>query len=126
MLAFEDKNHEKNSAKYHTGKPCTKQGCTSPAGTWWSPTLCFEHNVARLNRITSNLEDAVKAAELRALIDKETETLRHWAYESARTIKAMVLAAGGTITIKNSDKDRKTSGEATDYGKDTTTFRIYP
>lgn len=43
--------HPGNSPVYYTGKPCRKRGCNNPAGTWWSPDWCFDHNVERLKRI---------------------------------------------------------------------------
>lgn len=125
MLPFEDPDHDGNSLKYHTGKACRTEGCKEPAGTFWSPHWCQAHNTARMHRITASLEDMTKKAEVSALIDKATEELRAWAYEQSKTIRAMVLASGGQITIKNSDLDRKTSGESTNYGTDTTTYRVY-
>jgi hypothetical protein len=61
MLAFEDPNHEGNSPKYHTGKPCMTQGCDKPAGTWWSPYWCFEHNVERIKRIDTQFAEILKS-----------------------------------------------------------------
>lgn len=55
MQAFEDKNHEGNSKKYHTGKQCIEKGCNKPAGTAWSPYWCFDCNVERMRRIESQL-----------------------------------------------------------------------
>jgi len=126
MLPFEDPKHEGNSGKYHTGEPCIEKGCKKPAGTWWSPLWCHQHNVARLKRISASLEDAAARAALHAKIDEATKSLRQWAYDSSKTIKAMVLASGGSITIKNADRDRVTSGESTNYGDETTTYRVYP
>jgi hypothetical protein len=56
-MAFEDPNHEGNSPSYHTGKPCIEKGCERPAGTWWSPHWCFEHNVERIKRISKQFDD---------------------------------------------------------------------
>lgn len=125
MRAFEDPKHEGNSKKYHTGKTCIEKGCDRPAGTWWSPSWCFAHNVARMTRIGDGLKDAAARAELHALIDKETETLRAWAYETSRTMKAMVFAAGGEVTITNADKDRVAKSESVNYGEHTTTYRYF-
>jgi len=50
--AFKDPNHEGNSSRYHTGKPCIEIGCNDPAGTAWSPYWCFKHNLERIDRIT--------------------------------------------------------------------------
>lgn len=49
--AFEDPNHKGNSKKYHIGAPCIKPNCEQPAGTAWSPLLCFECNVKRIRKI---------------------------------------------------------------------------
>lgn len=57
MFPYEDPNHEGNSDKHHTGKECIEPGCSKPAGTWWSPLWCFEHNVERMNRIDRSLKD---------------------------------------------------------------------
>jgi hypothetical protein len=61
MENFEDPNHEGNGKKYHTGEPCIVEGCENPAGTWWAPAWCFEHNVERIKRITKQLEDFCKS-----------------------------------------------------------------
>lgn len=60
LIAFEDPNHQGNSLQYHTGKSCVVVGCDSPAGTAWSPLWCFEHNVQRMRRITTSLEQICK------------------------------------------------------------------
>lgn len=57
--AFEDKHHELNSTKFHTGKPCID--CTNPAGTWWSPLWCFDCNVKRMKRIDRRLAEIEQA-----------------------------------------------------------------
>ncbi len=56
MLPYQDPKHPGNSLQHRSGKPCIDRGCTEPAGTLWSPLLCFRHNVERLDRITVNLE----------------------------------------------------------------------
>lgn len=124
MSPFEDRNHEHNSAKYHTGKKCTEKGCDHPAGTWWSPYWCFEHNVERMQRITASLTDITEKAEFQAKIDKATAELRSWAGEMSRTMKAMVIASGGKLVIQNADKDAVIESESTHYGATTTTFHI--
>lgn len=123
MLNYENRKHEGNSAKYHTGKTCAEKGCEKPAGTFWGPLWCFDHNVERMRRITSALDDAVKRAEIAELVDKQTASLRDWAYEMSKTIRAMVLASGGELTIKNADKNRSVASESVSYGKETTTYR---
>ena len=76
LLAFEDPGHEGNSAAYHTGEPCHTKDCDNPAGTWWSPHWCFEHNVERIKRITSSLDDIVLERRLLKMVDEETKSLR--------------------------------------------------
>lgn len=125
MMNYENPEHDGNSAKWHTGKQCVEKGCKRPAGTWWSPLWCFDHNVKRMRKVSDGLDDAVKRAEIAALIDKETASLRNWAAEMSRTMKAMILASGGKITIKKADRDRQTSGESTQYGEETITYQIY-
>lgn len=125
MLNYQNPRHEGNSAQYHTGKACIEKGCSNPAGTFWSPLWCFDHNVKRMTRITVNLDDAVRRAEVADLVDKQVASIRSWAYESQKTIRAMVLAAGGELTIKNSDRDIEGSSESVSYGKETTTYRYY-
>lgn len=125
MMNYENPDHDGNSPKWHTGKPCVEKGCKKPAGTWWSPAWCFDHNVERMKRISAGLDDAVKRAEIAALIDKETASLRNWAFEMSRTIKAMVMASGGKLVIKNADKDREIVSESIQYGKDTTTYNYH-
>lgn len=122
MLAYKDPNHEGNSQKYHTGKTCVTKGCGQPAGTFWSPAWCFEHNADRMDRIGASLTDIALRAELLAMVQKETESLRSWAYETHRTMKAMVLASGGKIIIQNADKDRPIVSEGTTFGDTTTTY----
>ena len=125
LLAFEDPNHEGNSPSYHTGEPCHTKGCDKPAGTWWSPHWCFEHNVDRLRNITTALEDAVKRAEMHAMIDSATGTLRDWAYKNSRIIKAMVAASGGKITIQEADIERECVHESVHTpGDGTQTWRV--
>jgi hypothetical protein len=60
-IAFEDPGHPGNGPQYHTGKPCIEPGCNRPAGTWWSPIWCFEHNVQRIKGIDGQFEK-VRAA----------------------------------------------------------------
>lgn len=54
MHAYQDPNHPGNSAAYHTGKPCHAK-CGRPAGTKWSPLLCFPCNVKRMDRISDSM-----------------------------------------------------------------------
>lgn len=125
MRPSEDPNHDHNSAKYHTGKPCIEKGCETPAGTWWSPLWCQSHNDARLKRITAGLEDAVRRAEVARMIDEATASLRDWAYKNKQVIKAMVHACGGTLKIQQADLDREASYEACHTpGDGTATYHV--
>lgn len=54
--AYADPTHRGNGPAYHTGKPCREPECDRPAGTAWSKFWCFECNVARIDRITAQLE----------------------------------------------------------------------
>lgn len=56
MENYENPNHDGNSTKHHTGKPCIEPGCDKPAGTAWSPYWCMEHNAERMTRIDASLE----------------------------------------------------------------------
>lgn len=38
-----------------SGATCFENGCTEPAGTWWGPHWCPEHDAIRLNRISRQL-----------------------------------------------------------------------
>jgi hypothetical protein len=99
MKPTEDPAHSGNSAEYHTGKPCVVKGCKEPAGTWWGPSWCRQHNHERLERIGSNLNDMVKRAELRAAVEAETKSLRDLLHRAYRENRALVVAAGGKITV---------------------------
>lgn len=60
IIAYKDPDHEGNSSKYWTGKPCIEKGCTNPAGTWWSPYWCFPCNVERMDRLDGQFEQIKK------------------------------------------------------------------
>lgn len=126
LEAFEDANHEGNSAKYHTGKQCVTKGCKAPAGTWWSPLWCFEHNVERVKKITASLEDAVRHAEVSAMINAATADLRSMLGNRLGVINAMIAASGGEITIQSADIKRETSYSSTsyDHANGTETWRV--
>lgn len=126
MMNYENPDHDGNSSKWRTGKQCVEKGCKKPAGTWWSPHWCFEHNVERMKRVSAGLNDAVERAKLAEMVDKQTAELRAWAYESCKTIKAMVLASGGTLTIQRDDLSREISSESVSYGDATITYRYHP
>lgn len=36
-----------------SGSTCVEQECDSPAGTWWTPLWCPDHDLVRLNRISN-------------------------------------------------------------------------
>lgn len=48
---YSDPKAPGNSSRYHTGKRCIEFGCGNPAGTYWSPHWCVQHNIKRTNRI---------------------------------------------------------------------------
>ena len=125
LIAFEDPNHDGNSTRYHTGETCIEKGCKQPAGTWWSPHWCFEHNVARMRRITAGLEDAVRRAEVAAMVDKATADLRSVFAKYCGIVNAMVAASGGTLTIKTGDIDRDYSHQSVQYHENgTQTWKV--
>lgn len=57
--AYKDPTNEGNSDKYHTGEYCIECG-VKPAGTAWGLYWCFECNVKRMERISSQLEQLSK------------------------------------------------------------------
>lgn len=38
-----------------SGRMCIEDDCDEPAGTWWGPYWCPEHDRQRLNRIVAEL-----------------------------------------------------------------------
>jgi hypothetical protein len=56
LKAYENPDHPGNGPEHHTGKPCIEKGCTNPAGTAWSPHWCFPCNVARIKRVSGQME----------------------------------------------------------------------
>lgn len=126
LEAFEDPSHEGNSAKYHTGKQCVTKGCTAPAGTWWSPLWCFDHNVERVKNITASLEDAVRRAEVSAMINAATADLWSLLGNRLGVINAMIAASGGEIKIQSADIKREASYSSTsyDHANGTETWRV--
>ena len=99
MKPTADPNHDGNSSKYHTGKPCSVKGCAEPAGTWWGPSWCQKHNHERLERIGATLEDMAARAALRAEIERETALLRKIANRALADLRAVVVAVGGRVTV---------------------------
>lgn len=113
-----DPNHKGNSPEYHTGKPCIVKGCKEPAGTWWGPSWCQRHNAERLARIGDNLDDIVRKVELRAAVEKETETLRALLYKAYGEIRGLIAAAGGKITVTPAHMKAETMCESQHNNRD--------
>ena len=63
MPDYRDPYHPGNGSEHRTGKPCIEPGCDRPAGTAWSPHWCCECNIARMDRITEQLESLAAPAE---------------------------------------------------------------
>lgn len=38
--------------QHPSGRGCVETGCDKPAGTWWGPNWCPEHDKERLDRVT--------------------------------------------------------------------------
>lgn len=105
LLPSEDPNHEGNSAKYHTGEPCITGGCCNPAGTWWSPLWCMEHNAERLKRITAGINDAIARAMLPAAVDAATADLRRTMERLVRQRDEAAAISWKPITEHIKDRD---------------------
>jgi hypothetical protein len=39
-----------------SGRRCHEQPCDEPAGTWWGPHWCPNHDKERLDRISASLD----------------------------------------------------------------------
>lgn len=98
LAAFEDPKHEGNSAKYHTGKSCIVKGCKAPAGTWWGPSWCQQHNVERLKRIETSLADAETTMRLRTMVNDLTLDVRKYCAELERQRDVAAAVAWRRIT----------------------------
>lgn len=118
MKPTEDPHHDGNSAKYHTGKPCIVKGCAEPAGTWWGPSWCMRHNHERLERISANLTDMVKRAELRAAVERETADLRRLLALAYEEIHGLVVAAGGKITVTKAHRKARLLAQSRHSNRD--------
>ena len=125
-VAYANPDHAGNSAKFHTGKNCITKGCEQPAGTWWSPHWCFACNVERITRISSSLDDIVQRAAFDAAVRKAADEWHGLIEYQRKTINAMVLASGGTLTIKMADRERKIISEGCSYNHEagTETWRV--
>lgn len=99
LIAYQDPAHRGNSAEYHTGKPCMEKGCKEPAGTAWGKFWCFKHNVARMDRISANLEGMARKAEFSEAVQKAIEQERRMLLDAYATQHALIIAAGGKITV---------------------------
>lgn len=65
----------------HSGRVCIEVGCDAPAGTWWGPYWCPEHDKERLDRISGQLEALVTDREVgshegHAVAEKPTLTAK--------------------------------------------------
>lgn len=98
MLAYQDPNHEGNSAKYHSGERCRGKDCKEPAGTWWGEHWCFKHNVERMDKISATLETMAEKAKLSEMVDKAVENWRRTVNSLLRERNAILRAAGGKVT----------------------------
>jgi hypothetical protein len=108
MIAYQDPDHEGNSAQHHSGKPCHTRGCKEPAGTAWSPLWCFKHNVERMDRISASLDDFAERAKFSALVDKACSDWRRTVGNLLNERNAILRAAGGKVTAtKEQHRDSK-------------------
>ena len=89
MIAFEDPSHPGNGPAYHSGEPSHVKGCDRPAGTFWLPYWCFEHNVERIRRITRQLDEIAAAYERRSA---EARTAHETAKDKASGLQDRRLA----------------------------------
>ena len=118
MLPYQDPEHEGNSAKYHSGKPCHTKGCKEPAGTHWSPHWCFRHNVERIDNISSTLETMVEKAKLAELVDKAVADWRRTCGNLIAENRALIRAAGGRVTVTKQQLEAPESHSGCQYHKD--------
>lgn len=115
MRPAEDPNHEGNSAKYHTGKPCTVAGCLDPAGTWWGKHWCQRHNAERLARIGGALEDAVSRGKFHEAVDGAVGRLRFMCDRLIAENRALIAAHGGNVTLTDEHYSAETASESVSY-----------
>jgi len=73
MMQYENPDSPFNSSLYHTGKVCVERDCDKPAGTWWSPFWCWEHNAKRMSKITEGFKEVSLSLKNRE-IDTEAKT----------------------------------------------------
>lgn len=73
LEAYKDPNHPGNGPKYKTGELCIS-GCGREAGTYWSSLWCFECNVARMDKISRQLNELVNSMNKDEDRDKSDDT----------------------------------------------------
>ena len=100
MLAYQDPTHEGNSAAHHSGKPCRVKGCKEPAGTAWGAFWCFKHNVERMDRISATLDNMIERARFSEAVAAAIEQDRKFLHDAYATQHALIIAAGGKITVR--------------------------
>jgi len=99
MLPYQDPQHEGNSAAHHTGKPCRVRGCKQPAGTAWGALWCFAHNVERMDKISATLESMVDKARFSEAVQTAIAQDRQFLLDAYATHHALIIAAGGKVTV---------------------------
>lgn len=45
-----------------SGRSCIESICAAPAGTWWGPLWCPDHDKERIDRISKSLESLLDGA----------------------------------------------------------------
>lgn len=120
MLPYQDPSHRGNSAEYHSGKPCREPGCKEPAGTAWGALWCFKHNVARMDRISASLDGMIEKARFSEAVAEAIRLDRKLLEEAYATQHALIIAAGGKITVQPEHWRAKITyqGTHTPNGKD--------
>ena len=54
---WDDPKDPGHNPGWHTGKPCTVEGCNEPAGTVWFNHLCSRHSAEEMTRRTILVDD---------------------------------------------------------------------
>ena len=125
LIAYQDPNHSGNAVSYHTGKPCIEKGCEEPAGTAWGPHWCFAHNVARLDRISANLNEFSERAKFSEMAEKAADGWRGLVEKLLRERDAIIRAAGGKVTVTKAQLEAKQTYWSHQSHKDgSQTYRI--
>lgn len=90
------------------------------------PHWCQKHNVERLDRISANLATMEERARFSRMVDEALELWRRVAAEALAEKRAMVVAAGGTLTVRPEHRTHQGSGEGSSNHPDgSTTYRVY-